>query len=224
MTQLFLRADDVLRRRRWTTDEDKPWSSFVTLIRMIVFFGFIYGATMGSYELTSIFRLKQSFYSAVKVPLLLAVTFGISLPSFYVINMLLGLSDDFRAAVRALIATQAGIAIVLASLAPVTALWYFSTTRYDTAIVFNAAMFAIASVSGQWLMRRYYAPLIETNPRHRLLLWTWICVYALVGIQMGWILRPFIGTPGTETQFLRVQEWDNAYVTVGRLIWQSLSR
>ncbi len=224
MTQLLIRADDVLRRRRWTTDDERPWASFVMLLWIVVFFGCVYGATMGSFGLTSVAKLKQTCYSAIKVPMLLGITFAISLPSFYVINMLLGLANDFRAAVRALIATQAGIAIVLASLAPMTALWYASTTRYESAIAFNAVMFAIASLSGQWLMRRYYEPLIAKNPKHRLLLWAWICVYALVGIQMGWILRPFIGSPDTETQFLRFEEWTNAYVTVAELLWRAVFR
>ena len=224
MSHFLICVDDVLRRRSWTTDSVRPWRSFAVLISIVCVFGCMYGATMGSYGLTSLGRLHQTLYSAVKVPMLLGITFLISLPSFYVINMLIGLADDFREAVRALIATQAGIAVVLSSLAPLTALWYASTTRYESAIAFNAAMFAIASLAGQWLMRRYYDPLIRRNQKHKVLLWAWIGVYALVGIQMGWILRPFIGSPDTATEFLRVQEWNNAYVAVGNLLWRAIIR
>lgn len=31
----------------------------------------------------------------------------------------------------------------------------------------------------------------------------WIVIYALVGLQMAWVLRPFIGHPGGEFEFLR---------------------
>ena len=31
----------------------------------------------------------------------------------------------------------------------------------------------------------------------------WILIYALVGLQMAWVLRPFIGHPGGEFEFLR---------------------
>ena len=44
----------------------------------------------------------QVVYSAVKVPFLLFATFGLSLPSFLVINTLLGLRADFARVVRAL--------------------------------------------------------------------------------------------------------------------------
>jgi hypothetical protein len=53
-------------------------------------------------------RQLQLLYSAIKVPILLLVTFAISLPSFAVINTLLGLRSDLRAAMSALLDTQAG--------------------------------------------------------------------------------------------------------------------
>ena len=173
---------------------------------------------MGSFGCTSIYRLKQVAYSGIKVPLLLFMTFAISLPSFYVLNMLLGLARDFRLAVRALVATQAGIAVLLASFAPFTALFYFSSSQYGSAVVVNAFVFGVASFTGQFLMRRNYKTLIERNPKHRFLLGAWIFVYALVGIQMGWILRPFIGSLESETEFIRMEEWTNAYTVVFRLI------
>lgn len=179
----------------------------------------MYGCIMGIFAGFSSEGLKQAFFSAVKVPLLLLGTFGISLPSFYVLNMLIGLSRDFRHAVRALVATQAGVSVVLASLAPYTAIWYVSVSDYRAAVLFNASMFAIASLSGQWLLRTYYRPLVEKNSKHRWMMWAWMFVFALVGIQMGWVMRPFIGSPGAPAEFLRSSDWSNAYVVVGRLIW-----
>lgn len=223
MSTWLLRVDDVLRRRRWTTDRQRPWSTLVCLTGMILLFGMFYGAVMGSFTGLAPDRLPQVLFSAVKVPLLLLTTFGLSLPSFYVLNMLLGLSDDFRAALRALVATQAGLTAVLASLAPYTLLWYASFDNYRSAVLMNTAMFAVASLAGQALLRQYYRPLIQRNGKHRLLLWSWIFVYALVGIQMGWILRPFVGSPGMEPQFFRSEPWTNAYLVVARLLWNAIS-
>ena len=129
---------------------------------------------------------------------------------------------DFIQAVRALVATQAGLAVVLASLAPFTAFWYVSSGNYQSAVLFNALMFAVASVGGQWLLWGYYQPLIRRNRKHRWVLWTWIVVYAFVGVQMGWILRPFVGSPDMPVQFFREGVWDNAYVIVTRLICNTL--
>lgn len=85
-------------------------------------------------------------------------------------------------------------------------------------------MFAAASLSSQWLLRGYYAPLVARNPRHRKLLWAWTGIYALVAIQLAWLLRPFIGSPGRPVTFVREEAWDNAYVMVLQLVWNTLFR
>ena len=85
-------------------------------------------------------------------------------------------------------------------------------------------MFAVASISAQWLLRRDYRPLIERHPAHRWMLRTWIVIYVFVGIQMGWVLRPFIGNPRAPVQFFREDSWSNAYVVVLEMIWKVLTR
>ena len=112
--------------------------------------------------------------------------------------------------------------MVLASLSPFTVLWYASFTDHDDATLFNAAMFAVASLSGQWVLRRHYKPLIARNPRHRWMLRLWLFIYAFVGIQMGWVLRPFLGHPNLPVSFFRAESWGNAYVQVAEMIGHAL--
>jgi hypothetical protein len=177
-----------------------------------------YGLVMGSFG----GRGLQALYSAVKVPLLLAATVGLSLPSFFILNTLRGLRADFAQAVRAVVASQAGLTVVLASLAPVTAFWYASTTDYHGSILFNGVMFGVASLAAQGPLRRAYRPLVERDPRHKALVRFWVVLYAFVGVQMGWVLRPFIGDPVGPVQFFRPGAWDNAYVIVARMAWDQL--
>jgi hypothetical protein len=194
-----------------------------SLILAIVVYGMFYGAVMGSYGGMSGLRFWQAVYSAVKVPFLMISTFLLSLPSFFVLNTLLGLRDDFPRVVRALISTQAGLTVILSALAPFTAFWYISGSDYEPAILFNGMMFAVASFSAQWMLRREYAPLIRSNPRQRWMLRTWIIIYIFVGIQMGWVLRPFIGNPRAPVQFFREGSWSNAYMVVLQTIWDVLN-
>ena len=216
MTALFHRADDLLRGR--TSADDDRRAQLPYLLALVAAFGLFYGAVMGTFGGVRGERALQLLYSGLKVPLLLLVTFALSLPSFFVLNTLLGVRNDFARALRALVATQAVLTIVLASLAPFTALWYASTAAYRPAILFNAAMFAVASFAAQGLLRRWYAPLVARNPRHRLLLRTWIVIYAFVGVQMAWVLRPFVGDPNQPTRFFRQGAWGNAYVEVARMV------
>jgi hypothetical protein len=214
MKTVFSTADDILRGQLWITDEGRTAKLLFQLGLILAVFGMSYGAVMGSFGGVFGHRFWQLVISGVKVPLLLMVTFALSLPSFFVINTLFGLRSDFPHAVRALLASQAGLTIILASFAPFTVLWYVSSSNYQGAILFNALMFGTASFAAQAILRRLYRPLIERNRRHRLLLKTWLVIYAFVGIQMGWVLRPFIGSPNLPPQFFRESAWGNAYVTL----------
>jgi len=210
-------ADSVLRGRLGARH-------LARLAALVVLFGMFYGAVMGTFSATSWERSLQIVYAAVKVPLLLLATFLISLPSFFVLNTLVGLRRDFADAVAALISTQAALTIILASLAPMTALWYLSDSNYNRAILFNGVMFAVATFVAQWILRSHYQPLVARNPRHRWMLRLWAVLYSFVGIQMGWVLRPFVGSPEAATSFFREGAFSNAYVFVFQLIWGKLTR
>lgn len=49
----------------------------------------------------------------------------------------------------------------------------------------------------------------------------WIIVFSLVGAQMGWLLRPFVGHPDIEFQWLRPRQ-SNFFEAVGTTIWNTL--
>lgn len=83
-----------------------------------------------------------------------------------------------------------------------------------------APLFGIATFGGQVLLRRYYRALLERDVRHRVLLRFWGILYAFVGIQMGWVLRPFIGDPYKPVVFFREDSWGNAYVVIFQLLRQ----
>ena len=220
----LLRTDGLLRGRPadGETTAAPARRELSHLLAVLLVFGLLYGAVMGLYGGPTGGRVLQPVYSALKVPLLLLVTFALSLPSFFVLNTVLGVRGDFGQVLRALVATQAGLTTILASLAPFTALWYASSGDYNAALLFNAAMFGVASVGAQWMLRRLYRPLIAANARHRTLLRAWLLIYAFVGIQMAWVLRPFVGNPRVPTRFFRQEAWGNAYVEVARTVGRVL--
>jgi hypothetical protein len=186
---------------------------------MICCFAPLYGGCMGSYHLDSTGRLWIVAFSAIKVPLLLFTTSVLCLPGFFVLNTLLGLREDFRESLQAILAGQAGLSLALASLAPITRFWYFCEGSYRAALLFNAGMFAVATLAAQIIMFRYYRGLIRRHPNHRIMLLGWLVMYSFVGIQMGWLLRPFIGNPNMPPAFFRPEPFSNAYVVIAHLIF-----
>ena len=182
--------------------------------------GPIYGAFMGSYALASAERLWMLLFSAAKVPLLILATTAVCMPGFFVLNTVLGLRDDLGAAVRAIMGGQAALTLALASLGPITRFFYQCGATYNSALIFNALMFTVATGIGQVVLLRRYRSLTSDpvrGGRHRLMLWLWVGLYAFVGMQMGWMLRPFIGSPQMPVAFLRPEPFSNAYTEIIRI-------
>lgn len=183
-----------------------------------------YGALMGTFGCFSgHLRVEPMIFSALKVPALLLITGALCLPGFFVANALMGLADDWPQARRALIWTQAILAIVLASLSPFTLLFYASTNHYAAAIAFNFLMFAVASLTAQRVLGRLYAPLVSKDARHQLLRRGWLALYGFTAVQFAYTLRPFVGDPTQPVAFFRSSAWDNAYVVVAKMFWHLLA-
>lgn len=219
MRAILLQTDDLLRGSGVFGSIPPARRPYWCLPLIIVSFAPMCGVFIGSFGDGGVDRALQMFYSAVKLPLLLAATSVVCLPAFFVLNTILGLRDDMREAVQAILAGQAGLSIALASLSPLMRVFYCSTGSYRAALLFDAGMFAIATAAGHLVMLRDYRRLIDRRPNHRVGLCAWLVMYAFVGIQMGWLLRPFVGSPGSPVSFFRDEPFSNAYVVVGHLIF-----
>lgn len=219
MRTLLMNTDALLRGTGTFAPGDTRLQQTRWALALLVVFAPIYGAAMGSYQFDSAERLWQVVFAAVKVPLLLMATTLLCLPAFFVLNTVLGLREDFVEALRAILSGQAALGITLAALAPLTRFWYFSVGDYRAALLFNAAMFALATLAGHVVMFRFYRVLVRRNANHRLMAVLWLCLFSFVGIQMGWMLRPFVGDPNAEVAFFRAEPFSNAYVVVARLVF-----
>jgi hypothetical protein len=209
-----------LRGSYGPASEVVPWRS-LTLV--VVACGFLYGAAMGGYTFfpedvrPSAVRAdtwRQALYSGVKVPLLVLVSTLVCLPSFYVLNAVLGLREDFAAACRGVFVGQATLTACLVSIAPITVFFYASGLRYSTAVVVNGVAFLAAAFGAQAAVARHYRPLIARNRRHLTALRAWLVLYLFVAVQCAWVLRPYVGAPTMATVFFRPKAWSNAYLVV----------
>ena len=188
----------------------------------------IYGGAMGSYGLINdphvsfLSGMIHMLFSSTKIPFLIGLTFFLALPAFYVFYMLAGLSEDFPKVIRSLMATNAVFALALASLTPFTLFFYLCSSDYLSAILFNTLIFGLAASTRQVVLKRQYRHLVAHNARHRFLLRLWFFLYAFIGIQNGWLLRPWIGKPGGGISFFRSDTWSVAYLELLKIIRQIL--
>lgn len=189
-----------------------------TLLLTIAIAGALYGACMGTFAFEIGQRTLMVLYAAIKVPLLISLTTLLCLPGFFVFNTLAGLRDDFSKSLRSILASQGAFTLTLASLGPITMFVYTSGVNHRWALLFNALCFSIATLFAQLVLVKRYRALIASHSRHRAMLVIWVFLYAFVGIQMGWMMRPFVGNPTKEVTFFRDEPFSNAYVAVFNLV------
>jgi hypothetical protein len=190
--------DQALRNRSsiWTTlkaAEAWPVSKAAAVNIGLAAF---YGLVMGSYGLSSAGGWKQALASAVKVPCLFLLTLVICLPALYVVSALLGSSLNLRQLLSILMASFLVTTVLLAAFAPITAFFMLSTHHYIFIKLLNVVFFAIAAGAGVAVIASAVKTIGDQGASgYRVLLRFWFVIYAFVGTQMAWILRPFVGDP-----------------------------
>jgi hypothetical protein len=172
----------------------------------------VYGAVMGSTH-----SLWQALSSAVKLPVLFLVTLVVCSPTLYFFNVLFG-SNQSLAQNAALILTGITVtAVLLLSFAPITMFFLLTTSQYQFFKLLNVVIFSIAGVMGVIFLSQGMQVVSGSGKEgaraRRTVLYLWILVYAFVGSQMAWTLRPFIGAPGIKFELFR-QLGGNFYTNI----------
>jgi len=155
-----------------------------------------YGLVMGSYQLGAAGGWKQALASAIKVPCLFMLTLLICLPALYVASALLGSSLNLRQLLGILMAGFLVTTMLLVAFAPITAFFMLSARHYAFIKLLNVLFFAIATGTGVGIIIGAVKTIGDQSAaQYRVLLRFWFLIYAFVGTQMAWILRPFVGDP-----------------------------
>lgn len=189
------------------------------LISSIAFFA-LHGAVMGSTH-----SLRQTLSSAVKLPLLFLATLIVCLPTLYFFNLIFGsnqsLAQNFTLILTAITVT----AVLLLSFAPIVLFFLLTTSHYQFFKLLNVGVFAITGIVGVIFlsqgMRIVSASGKEGAGARRNVVRLWILIYAFVGSQMAWTLRPFIGAPGLQFELFRQlggNFYANIFASIGEIL------
>ncbi|MEG4173507.1 hypothetical protein, partial [Microcoleus sp. S13_C3] len=186
-----------------------------TLISSTVFFG-IYGAILGASS-----TWMQCLVSAIKLPALYLLTLIICFPTLYFFNVMFGSKRTFEQYLTLLMTAMAMISVLLFGFAPVSLFFLLSSTNYNFFLVLNVAIMAITGFLGVSFIYQGMHFLSEQDAEGKdirlNILRFWLGLYAFVGTQLGWTLRPFFGSSGMAFQLFRNRE-SNFYMS----LWQSI--
>lgn len=182
------------------------------LISSITFFA-IYGAVMGSTH-----SLAQTLSSAVKLPILFLATLVVCVPSLYFFSLLFGSNQSLGQSFAVILTGITVTAVLLLSLAPITLFFLLTApSQYQFFKLMNVAVFSVSGLMGIVFLYQGMKVVSKSekegaNTRKWVLIF-WMFVYAFVGSQMAWTIRPFIGAPDQPFELFR-QLGGNFYANV----------
>lgn len=174
----------------------------------------VYGAFMGAFG-----GGAQAISSAIKLPLLFVFTGAICFPTLYILNQFAGAKVTAMQYLALVFAAITVCALILIAFAPISAFFLMSSSNYAFFKLLNVAILAFAAFMG---VRFLYTNALnlskdsEGSPivRRRILSF-WVVLFAFVGSQLGWTLRPFFGSPGMKFEVVR-EVGGNFYADVAK--------
>jgi hypothetical protein len=162
--------------------------STLTVVGLAGFFGLVAGAYSGP---------AQAISAGIKLPLLFFATFVICFPAFYVVQVLVGSRLRLPQVVVLVFGALSLTSILLAAFVPVIAFFLLTGANYYFQHLLNIAIAGIAGLYGMYALHEGLAVVCDKRgvyPRKALtIMRAWALLFAFVGVQLAWSLRPFLG-------------------------------
>jgi hypothetical protein len=175
----------------------------------------LYGAVLGAWR-----GGPQVVYAAVKLPLVLLVTSLLTLAFNWLTGFLLGLRIGVVKAAATNFLVLATAALLLASLAPVAGLFVLSApppglderTTHNLLYLLHTGLVGLSGLAGTVVLWRALVRLTGQPGQAARIFVIWTVTFAVVGGEVAWALRPFVGSIYYPVAFLRADYLDgNVY-------------
>lgn len=174
-----------------------------------------YGLSMGlanSWEMAT--------YAGIKFPLVVIATLAVNALINGMFAMVLGSGITMRQSIQLLLTAFAICALILGALSPITigmALQSPGTESTDArffhsiTLLTHVFMISYAGIVSHSMLLGALKKYAHTKKAGIQTFITWLLGNLFVGAQIGWISRPFFGSPGALVQFLRENKFDSSF-------------
>ena len=207
--------EQILRNRQQFFEEIRDGFGLRPKVRSMLVSSFVFLAVYGA-VLGSTHSPAQALSSAVKLPIMFLATLMVCVPTLYFFNVLFGSDQGISQNVALILTAIVVTAVLLVSFAPIAIFFLLTTSQYQFFKLLNVAIFGICGLLGivflgQGMRVMKGSETGETERRWVLRLWMFL--YAFVGSQLAWTIRPFIGAPSMEFEMFR-QLGGNFYTNI----------
>ncbi|MFK8102029.1 MAG: hypothetical protein AB8G15_05885 [Saprospiraceae bacterium] len=221
----FPEAFEVLQERdehfEKITHEEYPNNLVFAQIILIAIFSFLYGTIMGSYN-----SWEQSLSSGGKLCILIFLTLVICFPSFYIVQLVLGSKVKIKQLAMMILSGFLMTTTIMLAFAPIILLFQLSGDNYNFLKFLHLGVFVFAGFFGM----RAVLEALKTSfaatgvyPKIGLNIFRiWVIIFAFVGVQLAWNLRPFVGSKDMKFELLREDTRGNFYQNMVRSIGDML--
>jgi len=178
-------------------------------------FSALYGLTVGLYA-----GGWQVLYNIIKFPGVILATLAVCVAALYVLNSLAGSRLSVLQTTAVVLSAILVTATLLAALTPPLAFLMLTSLReYSLVIFLNLVTICLAGAGGaSFALQATKAVHDDEAVRTRCLklMRVWMALYALVGLQMLWLFRPYFRA--TDVFIRPLGEGGSAFEAFGRLI------
>jgi hypothetical protein len=211
-TDTLLRAPSRLLERISANDrlEELPLQLVLVASAGFAVFGFVLGLSRA---------LVPGLVSSVKLGLVGLGALAICIPALHVYGRVLGSGASPLQTVCEALTALATSGMTLLALTPAWLVFtYFagqSPAGYRVTMLGSVVALGLAGVRGMLVLMQA----AETKGRRVVHLAVWTALYGLVGLQLAWISRPFVGAPDGGDDFVLVRPLERtAFDAVTRLV------
>ena len=207
------------REEFWSRAEaqDLRWSELPSLVVFIGLACALYGSVLAGWR-----SPRLALYVAAKLPLLFLGTAAFVAVFNWMVAALLGSGLSFKSTVFAVFAAMAIGSWILLALVPVaffflsTGLAYAGTPAelrfaHNSILMTHVVLLACAGLLGHLALHQGLRRLVRPRCPLAGLFGAWLAAFALVGCQLSWILRPFVGSPFYPVVFFRPDAFERNF-------------
>jgi hypothetical protein len=208
----LLRGD----RGRASMEDANRWR-WLLYVAVIVIGAGLFGAAVGSWRAP-----LQSIYTAIKLPLTVLLTsLGNGLLNA-MLAPLLGVNLSLRQSLLAVLMSFTIAAAILGAFSPLLYFLIWNTpplaagastnaSAHSFVLLCETGIIAFAGIAANARLLQLLRELGGSAVAARKVLFAWLAGNLLLGSQLAWNLRPFVGSPGLPVQFLRDDPFNGSF-------------